>query len=165
METFCMSDALLGLVTRKGPGSVLLIRAIASVVRARTWCHQGSARVRRLRPAAAGHAPKMSPDYRLEVDRAGDTAVATLAGELDMAATFRLEPELERLTRGAGVDTLVLDVSGVEFMDSAALGLLIQTQQRLQGEGIRFLLANPPAGIQRILDVTGAGNELSVTPW
>ena len=107
----------------------------------------------------------MSPDYRLEVDRTGETAVATLAGELDMAATFRLEPELERLTRGAGVDTLVLDVSGVEFMDSAALGLLIQTQQRLQGEGIRFLLANPPAGIRRILDVTGAGNELSVTPW
>jgi len=32
-------------------------------------------------------------------DRTRETAVVTLAGELDMAATFRTEPELERLTR------------------------------------------------------------------
>ena len=108
----------------------------------------------------------MSPGgYRFAADRTGDTAVATLAGEVDMAATFRIEPELERLTRGTDVDTLVVDVSGVEFMDSTVLGLLLETQQRLQAQGIRFLLANPPAGVRRILEVTGAGEALPVTTW
>jgi anti-anti-sigma factor len=103
--------------------------------------------------------------YRFEAERAGDTAVARLAGEIDMAATFRIEPELERLTRENEIHTLVIDVSGVQFMDSTALGLLLATQGRLQAAGIRFLLADPPAGIQRILDVTGAGEALSVTTW
>jgi anti-anti-sigma factor len=98
-------------------------------------------------------------------DRTGETVVVTLAGEIDMAATFRLEPELERLTRDTGARALVVDMDAVEFMDSSALGLLLATQQRLRADGIRFLLANPSAGVRRMLELTGAGHALSVTAW
>jgi anti-anti-sigma factor len=106
----------------------------------------------------------MSPGgFTFDADRSGETIVVTLGGELDMAATFRIEPELERLTRESDVRTLVVDMDRVEFMDSSALGLLLATDQRLRAEGIRFLLANPSGSVRRMLELTGAGGALSVT--
>jgi anti-anti-sigma factor len=101
--------------------------------------------------------------FTLRADRRGETVLVTLAGELDMAATFRIEPELERLTRETGVRTLVVDMGGVEFMDSSVLGLLLAAKQRLQAEGIRFLLSDPSDSVRRMLQLTGAGDSLPVT--
>jgi anti-anti-sigma factor len=104
-------------------------------------------------------------DWTLATERTEEAVVVTLAGELDMKATFALEPELERLTQDTDARVLVVDMDGVEFMDSSVLGLLLATQQRLQAQGIRFLLANPSRGVRRILELTGAGDALSVTAW
>jgi anti-anti-sigma factor len=101
--------------------------------------------------------------FTFRTDHRGETAVVSLAGELDMTTTFRLEPELERLTRDADISALVVDMEGVVFMDSTVLGLLLATQQRLRAEGIRFLLANPSTSVRRMLELTGAGDALSVT--
>jgi anti-sigma B factor antagonist len=101
----------------------------------------------------------------LKTNRTGEAVVVTLAGELDMRATFGLEPELERLTRDTDAEALVIDMDGVEFMDSSALGLLLTTQQRLRDHGIRFLLANPSRGVRRMLELTGVADALSVTAW
>jgi anti-anti-sigma factor len=103
--------------------------------------------------------------FTFKADRAGETAVVTLAGELDMAATFRIEPELERLTRDDEVRTLVADMEGVEFIDSSGLGLLLATEQRLRADGIRFVVANPSRGVRRMLELAGAGDDLAVIAW
>jgi anti-sigma B factor antagonist len=91
-----------------------------------------------------------------------DAVVVTLAGELDMSATFWLEPELERATEGEDVSSLVMDMERVHFMDSAALGLLLATQARLQGAGIRLVVANPSPAVRRILEVTGTADVLGL---
>ena len=91
--------------------------------------------------------------FTFTADRAGETVVVTLLGELDMATTFRLEPELERLSRDDDVSALVIDMQGVEFMDSSALGLLLATRQQLKANGIRFRLANPSASARRMLEL------------
>jgi anti-anti-sigma factor len=101
--------------------------------------------------------------FTFSADRAGETAVVTLAGEIDMAATFRLEPELERVSREGEVSALVIDLRGVEFMDSSALGLLLATQERLRAEGVGFQVANPSASARRLLELTGVANALTVT--
>jgi anti-sigma B factor antagonist len=98
-------------------------------------------------------------------DRAGENLVVTLSGEFDAATTFWLEPKLEELTRDTDARALVVDMGGVTFMDSSALGLLLATQQRLQAEGLRFLVANPSRGVRRMLELTGAGDALSLTAW
>jgi anti-sigma B factor antagonist len=103
--------------------------------------------------------------FTFTADRAGETTVVTLGGELDMAATFRLEPELERLSRNDDVSALVIDMQDVAFMDSSALGLLLATQHRLRAEGLRFLLANPSGSVRRMLELTGVADALAVTTW
>jgi anti-sigma B factor antagonist len=116
--------------------------------------------------AGAGHAACMTAGrFSFTADPAGDTTVVRLLGELDMAATFRLEPELERLSRDGDVAALVIDLEGVEFMDSSGLGLLLATQQRLGTEGVRFVLANPSDSARRMLQLTGVADALTVTAW
>jgi anti-anti-sigma factor len=104
-------------------------------------------------------------DFRLEADRTRDTVVARLAGDLDMAATFRLEPELERLARESDVSTLAVDMAGVEFIDSSGLGLILATDQRLRADGIRLVVANPSDRVRDLLRLTDAGSEVPVTDW
>jgi anti-sigma B factor antagonist len=100
--------------------------------------------------------------FSCDARRDGDTIVATLAGELDMPATFRLEPELERLTQQPGVRSLVLDMGAVEFIDSAGLGALLASHDRLRAVGIRFVLTRPSPAVARILHLTGARDTLRV---
>ena len=104
----------------------------------------------------------MNLDFTFSADRTDDTIVVKLAGQFDMAATFTLEPELERLTRETAATALVLDMDGVEFMDSSALGLLLATQQRLQTEDVRFEVANPSTPVRRLLELTGTGGTLPI---
>jgi anti-sigma B factor antagonist len=104
----------------------------------------------------------MNLDFTFSADRTDDTIVVTLTGQFDMAATFTLEPELERLTQDTATSALVVDMYDVEFMDSSALGLLLATQQRLQTENVRFEIANPSTPVRRLLELTDAGDTLSI---
>ncbi len=101
--------------------------------------------------------------HAFEATRTGDSVVASLSGDLDMHATFRLEPDLERVTQQPGVRSLVIEVGGVDFIDSAGLGLLLATHERLRAERIRFVLANPSPSVLRMLKLTGAADTLAVT--
>ena len=101
--------------------------------------------------------------HRLKAERSGDTVVAAVSGELDMAATFRLEQDLERLYGEPGVRKLVIDLGDVEFIDSAGLGLLLATHAQLRAAEIQLELANPSRSVRRMLELTGAGTELPLT--
>jgi anti-anti-sigma factor len=87
-------------------------------------------------------------DDRLEVE---------LAGDFDMAATFKVEPQLDRMLAEKDVRSLVLDLGAVRFIDSAGLGALISIRDRTRGLGIEMALANVSPPVQRILDATGMG--------
>jgi anti-anti-sigma factor len=78
-----------------------------------------------------------------------------LAGELDMAATFRIEPELDRLLSGQEVRRLVLDVAGIRFIDSAGLGALLSIRERTEQLGIEMTLINVTDPVRRILGRSG----------
>jgi anti-sigma B factor antagonist len=104
-------------------------------------------------------APPMS-DFRFHARPEHQTVNVVLAGELDMGATFRLEPELDRLLDEGDVRRLVLDVGGVEFMDSAGLSVLISANQRARDLGIDMSLANPSDAVRRVLDASGTDDLL-----
>jgi anti-anti-sigma factor len=79
----------------------------------------------------------------------------TLEGELDMAATFKLESELERLLARHEVRRLVFNLAKLAFVDSAGLGALLAIHDRAQDLGIELELTNPSDPVRRILDLSG----------
>jgi anti-anti-sigma factor len=90
----------------------------------------------------------------------GDALEVALAGELDMAAAFKLESELDRLLARRAARRLVLDLAELTFIDSAGLGALLAIHDRAQDLGIEFVLSNPSDPVRRILDLSGTASVL-----
>jgi anti-anti-sigma factor len=88
------------------------------------------------------------------------TVDVVLGGDLDMAAAFQLENELDRLLAGPGVCTVVLDLDEIEFVDSTGLGALLSIKDRATQLRIRLRVAHASASVQRILELTGTRSVL-----
>ena len=93
--------------------------------------------------------------FRFDSRLAGSALELALAGDFDMAATFRLESELDRLLAGGGVRRLVLDLGEVRFMDSSGLGALLSIRERTQALDIEMSLRDVSDPVRRLLLLTG----------
>jgi anti-sigma B factor antagonist len=86
----------------------------------------------------------------LETRQQDETAVVALAGELDMAGAATLEREIGLLQAG----TIVVDLRGLQFMDSSGLRAIVTSAQRAQDAGRRFALVPGAAHVMRVFDIT-----------
>jgi anti-anti-sigma factor len=102
----------------------------------------------------------MTNDLSLDCELRGTTAAVALEGDLDMAAAFKLESAIERVVSQHDVDELVLDLGGVGFIDSAGLGSLLSTHERLNDLGIKSEITRPSEAVQRVLDASGTRDVL-----
>jgi anti-sigma B factor antagonist len=84
-----------------------------------------------------------------------------LAGEVDMAASLVLEPQVERLLDADDVRRLELDLGDVRFIDSAGVGTLLALRERANRLGIETELVDASPPVRRILDITGTGGAFS----
>jgi anti-sigma B factor antagonist len=87
------------------------------------------------------------------VDDRGDAIVIRLAGELDLYNANAVRQEIVRQT-DRKPQRLVVDLSGVTFIDSTGLGVLIEGRSRLEDRS-SFLLAAPGLETRRALEVSG----------
>jgi anti-sigma B factor antagonist len=85
-----------------------------------------------------------------------------IAGELDMASAERLDDTIGALVR-QGTRELVLDLSGLSFVDSSGLRLLLLLNDRAAADGWRLALVRPPDEAFVIFRVTGADRHLPFT--
>jgi anti-sigma B factor antagonist len=88
------------------------------------------------------------------------TALLRLDGDLDLWSSPQLKSALYDLL-AVGHDRLVVDLSGVGFMDSTGLGVMIGVQQRFSADE-RMAIAAPQAPVLRVLELSGAGAALRV---
>ncbi len=102
--------------------------------------------------------PLREPPVRATESRNG-AAVITLAGELDLYNAEEVRTALAKAI-DEGATPIVVDMAAVEFMDSTALGVLIEARSRLGGDGLR--LAAPQLGTRRTLQVSGLDRHLPV---
>lgn len=93
-----------------------------------------------------------------------ESVEVALPDDLDMMATFRLEPEVYRLLTQHGVRRLVLNLADVEFVDSAGVGALVSIREQADRFGVELWLANVSDAVQRVLDITGVGSSAHHPP-
>jgi anti-sigma B factor antagonist len=77
-----------------------------------------------------------------------------LHGELDMSTAPQLREELLRLTSD-GAKQVTIDLSGLAFVDSTGLSVLITGLKRLREVGGDMALRSPQPGTRRVLEITG----------
>ena len=59
---------------------------------------------------------------------------------------------------------MVVDLSGLSFMDSWALSVVLRGAQNLREAGSAVALAGPQAGVARVLQLSGADTIVPVYP-
>ncbi|MDH4139131.1 MAG: anti-sigma factor antagonist [Coriobacteriia bacterium] len=91
-----------------------------------------------------------------EVERHDDhrAAVVHISGDIDIAVVPDLKAGLQDLT-GAGVSNFVLELSGVEYADSSALGLLVWLDHELSGTSGKVVLVGATRNVSRVLEISG----------
>jgi anti-anti-sigma factor len=99
-------------------------------------------------------------DFSYDEQRCGEVAELALSGELDMQATFRLEPALDRLLEAGDVREVVLDLRDVRFVDSSGLGLLMDTYDRSRGAETDIAIVRGRPEVQRVFELAGVEDVL-----
>lgn len=92
-------------------------------------------------------------------ERRGDTHYVEPVGELDIATAELLEAEL-RTAEESDADTIMLDLSGLAFIDSTGLRVVLDFNERCGGDAGRLrVIAGSPA-VERLLDIVGLRERL-----
>jgi anti-sigma B factor antagonist len=90
-------------------------------------------------------------------------ATVQVGGEIDMATA----PDLrERLNWVISTTTgnVVVDLTGVTFLDSTGLVVFVAAERQLNATGRRLILRNPSKFVFRVLDLSGVADALGVGP-
>jgi anti-sigma B factor antagonist len=92
----------------------------------------------------------------VEINSAGlDPVVVAVDGEVDLATSPRLAAALDEALTTAGATGVRVDLSQVEFMDSAGLRVLVAARGRAQDSGLVLTLHEPHDRVRRIIEITG----------
>ena len=79
--------------------------------------------------------------------------VLTLGGELDLATVPLLQEQLDRAGRGRGA--VVIDLSGLRFIDSSGLRMMVRAERQLRASGGRLVLVRGPRAVRRVFELAG----------
>jgi anti-anti-sigma factor len=90
-----------------------------------------------------------SEQFSTEVTQVDGVTVIHVYGEIDLATCGRLRDVLE--PHLGPKQSIVMDLSGVRFMDSSCLNLLVQARGTLTADGGSLILRNPSAMARRLL--------------
>ena len=91
---------------------------------------------------------------QLEKNRRGRELRVVLSGELDHHNAAIIREEIDRELDGS-VKLLTLDMSGITFMDSSGIGLIIGRYKLLERRGGSVAVINADARVDRIFEMSG----------
>jgi anti-anti-sigma factor len=127
---------------------------VASLLR--TWCRPCPADVRfrpdrrRLRRLIAA---QPEPPLRIRIDRTPDRQCVAVLGELDIYTAPSLENAVLELEDAKPL-VLVIDLTGLSFIDSTGLTVLLTASERARRQGRRLLVVRPPLPALRVFTLT-----------
>jgi anti-sigma B factor antagonist len=100
---------------------------------------------------------------RTEVTELAGWTVVSVYGEIDVATSPDMRESLIELING-GHHQLVLDLEGVDFLDSTGLGTIIGALKRARTHGGDLRLVCTETRITRLFEITGLDKAVPLLP-
>jgi anti-anti-sigma factor len=85
--------------------------------------------------------------------RQGDAAVIAVTGEIDLHNSPELRTQVLHLLADSTVKRLVLNLSGVPYMDSSAIAVLVEALQKLRKIGGKIYLTDLQPRVKGLLEI------------
>lgn len=85
----------------------------------------------------------------------GDILIAHIKGDLDHHNAVLIRKGIDRSMKVFECRDLILDLTGVEFMDSAGIGIALGRYKKLSKSGGRLCIAGASKYIEKVLDMAG----------
>ena len=95
-------------------------------------------------------------------DQDGRSVVAT-TGEVDLYTAPTLDAELTRVV-SSGVTAVVVDLTGVEFLDSTGLSVIVKALKRVREAGGTLSVVVASERVAKVFRITGLDQILPVHP-
>ncbi|MBA3653441.1 MAG: STAS domain-containing protein [Actinobacteria bacterium] len=103
-------------------------------------------------------------DFSWEAEEKHGTLVVSARGELDVYWSPRFRDALLGLIEGRDGLRVEIELSGLTFVDSSGLGVLVGAQRRLHERGGELALVNVPGPTYKALEASGLVTHLNVSP-
>ncbi len=97
----------------------------------------------------------MRKNCAFEASVEGEVLSLTLRGEIDHHSAVAIRTEMDEKILEQKPKKTVLDLSGIEFMDSSGLGLIMGRYALMQRLGGELTLRNPNERLMKIFDLAG----------
>lgn len=92
-------------------------------------------------------------------ERRGDDHVIALSGELDLSGAAGVADEIVRV-EGTDARLIVIDLTGLQFIDTTGVRLIIEADARSRVDGRRLRLLQGPRAIRRVFEIVGMNGRL-----
>jgi stage II sporulation protein AA (anti-sigma F factor antagonist) len=83
------------------------------------------------------------------------TLFLRLDGELDMHTASTLRQAIDSEIDKRGIRTVILNLQGVQFVDSSGLGVILGRYKKLLPFGGKLKISNVPPHIYKIMELSG----------
>ena len=83
------------------------------------------------------------------------TVTAYLSEEIDHHIAVSLRSDIDYAVRDIGAKELILDFSGVTFMDSSGIGLVMGRYRLMSEMGGKVIIQDPPPAIKKVMKLSG----------
>lgn len=85
--------------------------------------------------------------------KGGNQATLALSGRFDFNVHRDFKEAYMSALNDAEVQTININLAGVEYLDSSALGMLLMLRERVQAANKQISLTNPNETVMKILDI------------
>ena len=100
---------------------------------------------------------------KLEHDPVDASHLVVASGDLDLASTHELSAIFAMAAAGPQ-PKVVMDLTGVAFIDSSALSTILRAAQQLEDVGKRLHVVVPEGPVRRLLEITGTAQRFTMHP-
>jgi anti-anti-sigma factor len=100
-------------------------------------------------------------NFDVESRAEGDRAIVAVRGDFDLQVAERVVAELAKVEERAPA-LLVVDLSGLSFMDSSGMGVIAAAQARAVEAGRRIVFVRPPYTVRRAFELSGFDDVITV---
>ncbi len=101
------------------------------------------------------------PEFSVSRRSSGEVQIVSLTGDVDLGSADDFEQAVDEVS-DEGSGPVVIDLSGVPFMDSIGLRLLIRARRRLEREERRLVIVAGQRPVRSVFELTRTDRQLDI---